>query len=65
MTEQQVLKMQLERGGEKEGEKPIAREAIKLKQIMKRKRIFNKEHEFAIDSNTEQRFICTRILGHK
>jgi nitrogen-specific signal transduction histidine kinase len=65
MGEAQVLKMQLARGGEKEGEKPVARESIKLKQIFDRKRLFSKEHQFTEEPNDTERLICTRVLNHK
>ena len=57
--------MQLDRGGENEGEKPVARESIKVKQILKRKRMFSKEHKFAEDANSSSRLILTRVLNHK
>lgn len=43
--------MQLSRGGENEDEKPVARESIKLKQIMERKRVFSQENKFAEDAD--------------
>jgi len=57
--------MQLARGGEDEGEKPVARESIKIKQILKRKRIYSKVHKFAEDADSSQKMILTRVLDHK
>ena len=57
--------MQLLRGGESKGEKPVARETIKLKQIMERKRIFSKEHGLGDDADASNRLICSRIIGHR
>ena len=54
--------MQLLRGGESKGEKPVARETIKLKQIMERKRIFSKEHGLGDDADASNRLICSRII---
>ena len=43
----------------------MARETIKIKQNMERKRIFSLVNDFAIDGNEDSRLILTRILGHK
>lgn len=60
-----MLRNQLARGAENEGEKPVAREAIKLKQILERKRIHSKEHRLSEDADSKSRLICTRFLNHK
>ena len=60
-----VLKKQLSTGKEEDGEKPIARETIKVKQNMERKRIFSLVNEFSDDTATDSKMIFTRILGHK
>ena len=51
-------------GHEQKGEKPIARETIKIKQNMDRKRIYSLVNDFG-DDNLESTMIFTRILGHK
>ena len=51
MTEKNVLQRQLTHAFESKGEKPIARQTIKLKQIMKRKRIFSLVNDLADDPN--------------
>ncbi len=63
-TKKTLIK-QLSMGQEVEGEKPVARETIKIKQNMERKRIFSLVNEFADDSATDSRMIFTRVLGHK
>lgn len=52
-------------GAEGADEKPIARETIKVKQNMERKRIFSLVNDFADDTATDSMMIFTRILGHK
>jgi hypothetical protein len=67
-TDQQgakMLKMQLARGGEKDGEQPIARDSIKLKQIFNRKRMYSKENNIGQEVDDQQKLICTRVLNHK
>jgi hypothetical protein len=65
VTARDVLKRQLANAEEATGEKPIARETIKVKQIMERKRINSLVNEFAGADSSQDRMICTRILGHK
>ena len=66
LSEKQILERQLTEAFEQKGEKPVARETIKLKQIMKRKRIHSLVNDFAEDPNQEASILtCTRILGHK
>ena len=65
MTTKRTLIKQLSTGKEQEGEKPVARETIKIRQNMERKRIFSLVNEFADDTATDSRMIFTRILGHK
>ena len=60
-----ILQRQLTLGAEGEGEKPVARETIKIKQIMERKRIHSLVNEFSDDNASDSRMIFTRILGHK
>ena len=68
MTEQvnhEILIRQLTDGQEEAGEKAVARETIKIKQNMQRKRIHSLVNEFADDQTSDSRMIFTRILGHK
>ena len=65
ITSKEVLKRQLARAEEAEGEKPVARETIKIKQIMERKRQTSLVNEFTTDYDNGQRLILTRVLGHK
>ena len=60
-----ILLRQLNTGHEANGEKPIARETIKIKQNLERKRIHSLINDFGDDSSTDSRMIFTRILGHK
>jgi len=60
-----ILMRQLADGKEAEGEKAVARETIKIKQNMERKRIHSLVNEFADDQASDSRMIFTRILGHK
>ena len=61
-----LLLRQLTSNYEEESEKPIARETIKCKQNMERKRIYSLVNDFGVDDNaTESRMIFSRILGHK
>jgi len=48
-----------------EGEKPVAREIIKIKQIMERKRVESRVNAFAEDISGDTRMILTRFLGHR
>lgn len=60
-----ILKRQLTSFTEVEGEKPIARETIKIKQNLERKRIHSLVNEFAEEIGSDTRLIFTRVLGHK
>ena len=60
-----ILLRQLGAGQEAEGEKPVARETIKIKQNMERKRIHSLVNQFGDRQDTGGRMIFTRILGHK
>lgn len=60
-----VLLRQLTMGREEAGDKPIARETIKLKQNMERKRIYSMVNELPTEEAADNRLIFTRILGHK
>ena len=61
-----LLIRQLTSNYEAEDDKPIARETIKCKQNMERKRIYSLVNDFGVDDNaTESRMIFSRILGHK
>ena len=65
-TEMEILQRQLTQNAEQVGEKPIARETIKIKQIFNRKRIHSLINDFAEDPDQETaKLTCTRILGHK
>ena len=48
-----LLQRQLTSGREMEGEKPVARETIKVKQNMERKRIFSLVNEFTDETDEE------------
>ena len=65
-TENEILKRQLSSNYEQTGEKPIARETIKIKQIYQRKRIHSLINDFTEDPDQERNILtCTRVLGHK
>ena len=59
------LLRQLTLGREEAGDRPIARETIKLKQNMERKRIHSLVNELPSEEATDNRLIFTRVLGHK
>ena len=60
-----ALLRQLNTGQEADGDKPIARETIKIKQNLERKRIHSLVNDFGQQNDTGNRMIFTRILGHK
>ena len=64
-VERDVLIRQLTFRKEIPGEKPVARETIKVKQNLERKRIFSLVNDFGDETVEESRMILTRILGHK
>lgn len=68
LTNQKTLKQlqqQLESAREAEGDRPVARETIKVKQNLERKRIYSLVNEFAEDAALESKLILTRVLGHR
>ena len=48
-----------------DGERPLARETIKLKQLMDRKRLLGPQQIKESDLNGEQILNITRLIGHK
>jgi len=60
-----ILKRQLTCLRGVKGEKPVARETIKIKQNKERKRIFSLVNDFGGDTQEESVMILSRILGHK
>lgn len=62
---EKIIRRQLTRGQEDVGEEPIARETIKIKQNLERKRIHSLVNDFGNDTAIDSRMIFTRVLGQK